>query len=149
MTTPKMNEVGSAINDGCMVLKIEENVKKYALFITTDHKAYNNLPNHDLAKVIQFWVKKYKAHNTYQRNQTVANQYKSVAYAGPPPNVTMAAYNNDATYISALKETMKQLATEQDTAYSVTTKPTQPAGDILMASTLNNFCTKLMTEVKN
>ena len=30
-----------------------------------------------------------------------------------------------------------------------TTKPTQPPGDALMASTLNNFCSQLMTEVKN
>ena len=56
-----------------MVLKIMENAKKYALFTTADHEAYNNLPSHDLAEVIKFWVKKYKAHNTYQRNQTVTN----------------------------------------------------------------------------
>ena len=138
--------MGVTINDGHMVLKITENAKKYALFTTADHEAYNDLPNHDVAEVIKFWVKKYKAHNKYQWNQTVANQYKSVAYAGPPP---MAADNNDATYISALEDTVKQLATERDTAYSVTTKPTQPPGEALMASTLNNFCTHLMTEVKN
>jgi hypothetical protein len=71
--------------------------------------------------VIKFWVKKYKAHNTYQRNQTVTNQYESVAYSRPPPNVTVAAEKDVATYISALKETVKQLATEQDTAYAATT----------------------------
>ena len=46
-----------AIDDGRMVLKITENVKKYALFTTTDHETYNDLPSHDLAKVIKFWVK--------------------------------------------------------------------------------------------
>ena len=107
-----------------MVLKITENAKKYALFTTTDHNAYNNLPSHNLAKVIKFWVKKYKAHNTYQRNQTGTNQYKSVAYSGPPPNVMVAAENNDATYISALKETVKQLATELDTGSDKKTNPT-------------------------
>ena len=117
----KCKEVGVAINDGRMVLKITENAKKCALFTTADHKAYDDLQSHDLAEVIKFWVKKYKAHNTYQRNQTITNQYKSVAYSGPPPNVTVAAENDDATYISALKETVKKLATERDTAYAATT----------------------------
>ena len=44
---------------------------------------------------------------------------------------------------------MKQLATEWDTAYAATTKPTQPPGDSLMASSLKNFRSQLMTEVKN
>jgi hypothetical protein len=85
-----------AINDGRIVLKITENAKKYALFTNADHKAYNNLPIHDLNTVIKFRVKKYKAHNTYQQTQPVANQYKSVAYAGPPPNKE-AVENDDAT----------------------------------------------------
>jgi hypothetical protein len=75
-----------AIDDGRMVLKITENAIKYALFTKADHKAYNDLPIHDLNAVIKFWVKKYKARNTYQQTQAVANQYESVAYAGPPPN---------------------------------------------------------------
>jgi hypothetical protein len=45
-------EVGMAIDDGCMVLKITENAKKYALFTNADHKAYDNLPIHDLDTVI-------------------------------------------------------------------------------------------------
>ena len=40
--------------------------KKYALFTNADHKVYDDLPIHDLDAVIKFWVKKYKAHNTYQ-----------------------------------------------------------------------------------
>jgi hypothetical protein len=67
------------------------------LFITADHEAYANLPSHNLAEVIKFWVKKYKAHNTYQGNQSVTNQYKSVAYYGPPSNVTLTAETDDAT----------------------------------------------------
>jgi hypothetical protein len=62
----KCEEVGVAIDDGHMVLKITENAKKYALFTNADHEAYNNLPIQDLDAVIKFWVKKYKAHNTYQ-----------------------------------------------------------------------------------
>ena len=53
----KCKEVGAAINDGRMVLKITYNAKKYVLFTTTDHKAYNNLPSNNLARVIKFWVK--------------------------------------------------------------------------------------------
>ncbi len=63
----KCEEVGVAIDDGRMVLKITENAKKYALFTNADHKAYDNLPIHNLDAVIKFWVKKYKAHNTYQQ----------------------------------------------------------------------------------
>ena len=133
------------INDGRMALKITENAKKCALFTTADHKAYDNLPSNNLAKVIKFWVKKYKAHKTYQRNQTVTNQYKSVAYSGPSPNVTVAAENDDTTYISAFEETVKQLATERDKVYAATKKPTQMPGDALMTSTLTNFCFQLMT----
>ncbi len=55
-----------AIDDGRMVLKITENAKKYALFTNADHEAYGNLPIHNPNAVIKFWVKKYKAHNTYQ-----------------------------------------------------------------------------------
>jgi hypothetical protein len=61
----------------------------------------------------------------------------------------MAADNDDATYISALKDMVKQVATEQDTANSVKTKPTQPPGDALMANALKDFCRQLMTEIKN
>ena len=46
-----------AIDDGRIVLKITENAKKYAVFTTADHEAYKDLPSHDLAKVIKFWVK--------------------------------------------------------------------------------------------
>jgi hypothetical protein len=85
-----------AINDRCMVLKITENAKKNALFTSVDHEAYEDLPTHDQDAVIKFWVKKYKAHNTYQQTQAVANQYESAAYAAPPPNKE-AIGNDDAT----------------------------------------------------
>jgi hypothetical protein len=35
----KCKEVGVEIDNGCMVLKITENAKKYVLFTTADHKA--------------------------------------------------------------------------------------------------------------
>jgi hypothetical protein len=61
----KCDEVGVSIDNGRMVLKITENPKKCALFTSVDHKAYNELQNYDLDMVRKFWVKKYKAHNTY------------------------------------------------------------------------------------
>ena len=60
--------MGVAIDNGRMVLKITENPKKYALFTTADHKAYNNLPSHNLAKVIKFWVK--STRHTTHTNRT-------------------------------------------------------------------------------
>jgi hypothetical protein len=139
----KCEEVGVAINDGCMVLKITENAKKYALFTNADHKAYKDLPIHDLDTVIKFWVKKYKAHNTYQKTQALVNQYKSAAYAGPPPNKE-AVRNDNTTYISALEETVACLATERETVYAATNAATTKAatmspGNTLAANTLNDF----------
>ncbi len=132
-----------AIYDGRMVLKITENAKKYASFTNADHKAYDNLPIHNQDAVIKFWVKKYKAHNTYQRTQAVANQYESAAYAGPPPNKEAVEYD-DATYISALEETVARLAMERETAYAATNAATAKAAatspnDTLATNTLNDF----------
>ncbi len=142
-----------AIDDGHMVLKITENAKKYALFTNADHEAYNDLPIHGLDAVIKFWVKKYKAHNTYQQTQAVANQYKSVAYAGPPPNKE-AIGNDDATYISALEETVACLVMKQEMAYAATNATTAKAaamspGEMLAANTLNDFQKQLLTEMRN
>jgi hypothetical protein len=99
-------------------------------------------------------VKKYKAHNTYQQTQAVANQYKSAAYAGPPPNEE-AVGNDDATYISALEETVARLATERETAYAAANAATAKAaamspGNTLAANTLNGFQNQLLvTEMRN
>jgi hypothetical protein len=149
----KCEEVGVAIDDGRMVLMITENAKKYALFTNADHKAYDNLPIHKLDAVIKFWVKKYKAHNTYQQTQAVANQYESAAYAGPPPNKE-AVGNDDATYILALEEMVACLATEWETAYAATNAATAKAaamspGNTLAANTLTDFQNQLLTEMRN
>jgi len=52
-------------------------------------------------------------------------------------------------YISSLKERVKHLATECKNAFATTAKPTQPLEYVLMANTLNDFCTQLTREVKN
>jgi hypothetical protein len=59
----KCDKVGMSIDNGQMVLKITENMKKCALFTSVNHKAYNKLPNYNLDTVTKFWVKKYKMHN--------------------------------------------------------------------------------------
>jgi hypothetical protein len=61
----KCDKVSVSIDDRQMVLKITENAKKCTLFTSMDHDAYDELPNYDLDTVTKFWVKKYKAHNTY------------------------------------------------------------------------------------
>ncbi len=123
------------------------------MFTNADHEAYDNLPTRDLDAVIKFWVKKYKAHNTYQQTQAVANQYKSAAYAGPPPNKE-AVGNDDATYISELEETVARLAMERETAYAATNAATAKAtamypGNPLAATTLNDFQNQLLTDMRN
>jgi hypothetical protein len=98
-------------------------------------------------------VKKYKARNTYQRTQAVANQYKSAAYVGPPSN-EKAVGNDNATYISALEEMVARLVTEQETAYAATNAATTKAaamslGNTLAANTLNDFRNQLLMEMRN
>ena len=105
-----------------MVLKITENAKKCALFTSVDHKAYDKLQNYNLDTVTKFWVKKYKAHNTYNQSQAIANEYKSAAYAGPPTSSAGSIANEDETYISVLKETLAHLTTECESAFAVTTR---------------------------
>jgi hypothetical protein len=98
-------------------------------------------------------VKKYKGHNTYQQTQAVANQYESVAYAGPPPNKEAIKYDN-AAYISALEETVAHLTMERETAYAATNATTTKAADMspgntLAANTLNDFQNQLLMEMRN
>jgi hypothetical protein len=134
-------------------LKDHGECKKYALFTNADHKAYDNLPIHNLDAVIKFWVKNYKVHNTYQRTQAVANQYESTAYAGPPPNKE-AVGNDDATYISALEEMVARLTMEREMAYAATNAATAKVaamslGNTLAANTLNDFRNQLLMEMRN
>jgi hypothetical protein len=134
-------------------LKDHGECKKYSLFTNADHDAYDDLPIHNLDTVIKFCMKKYKAHNTYQQTQAVANQYKSAAYAGPPPNKE-AVGNDDATYISALEEMVAHLAMEREWAYAATNAATPKAaamspGNTLATNTPNDFQNQLLMEMRN
>ncbi len=60
----------------------------------------------------------------------------------------------NATYISALEETVARLAMERETAYAATNAATTKAaamspGDTLAANTLNDFQNQLLTEMRN
>ena len=91
-------------------------------------------------------MRNYKAHNTYQQTQAISNQYKRAANAGPPPNVTTAAINNNATYISALEETVMRLTTENETGLVITEKGYPAAWRCINGKHVG---TQLMKEVKN
>jgi hypothetical protein len=133
-----------------MVLKITENAKKCALFTSLDHKAYNKLPNYDLDMVTKFWVKKYKMHNTYNRLQAIANEYKSAAYSGSSTSGTSSIGNNNETHISILEETLACLTMERELAFAVTTRSAKKTpSDTLATNKMNKFCQQLMTEMKN
>jgi hypothetical protein len=139
-----------SIDDGRMVLKITENAMKCALFTSMDHKAYNELPNYDLDMETKFWVKKYKTHNTYNQSQAIANEYKSVAYAGPPTSGAGSISINNEIYISILKDTLACLMTEREPAFAVTTRSAERTpSNALATNRMNKFCQQLMTEMKN
>jgi hypothetical protein len=100
--------------------------------------------------VTKFWVKKYKAHNTYNQLQAIANEYKSVAYAGPPTSSAVSIANEDETYNSVLKETLVHLTTERESAFTVTNRAAERTpSNTLATNTMNEFCQQLMTEMKN
>jgi hypothetical protein len=145
----KYDKVGMSIDDGQMVLKITENAKKCALFTSVDHKAYYELPNYNLNTVTKFWVKKYKMHNTCNRLQAIANEYKSVAYAGPPTSGAGSIGNGDETYISGLEERLARPMTERELVFAVTTRSTKrtPSNTLAM-NMVKFFCQQLMTEMK-
>ncbi len=98
----------------------------------------------------KFWVKKYKAHNTYNQLQAIANEYKSAAYAGPATSSAGSIANDDDTYISVLEETLARLTTEHELAFAVTNRAAKrTSGNTLAMNMMNEFCQQLMTEMKN
>ena len=82
----KCKETGINIDDNRMVLKIAENAMKCAVFTQLDHEGYDELTDHKLDTVTKFWVKKYKAHTKFTRDQAGTNAYESAAYTVLPPS---------------------------------------------------------------
>ena len=82
--------------------------------------------------------------------QAIANEDESVAYAGPPTSGTSSIGNDDKTYITVLEETLARLAMERELAFAVTTRSAKRTpSNTLATNTMNKFCQKLMTEMKN
>ena len=81
----KCEEAGVNIDDERMTLTITSNAMKCALFTQQDHEGYNDLPTKDLAAVKTYWIKKYKAHKKFNRDQSATNEYESAAYTMEPP----------------------------------------------------------------
>ena len=81
----KCAEAGVNIDDERMKLTIASNAMKCALFTQQDHEGYNDLTTKDLASVKAYWVKKYKAHKKFNRDQSATNEYESAAYTTEPP----------------------------------------------------------------
>jgi len=81
----KCEEAGVNIDDERMILTITSNAMKCALFTQQDHEGYNDLTTKDLASVKAYWIKKYKAHKKFNRDQSATNEYESAAYTMEPP----------------------------------------------------------------
>jgi hypothetical protein len=94
-------------------------------------------------------VKKYKTHNTYTRLQAIVNENESATYAGPPTSSSGFISTNNETYIPALKEMLACLMTEHESAFAVTTRAANRTPINMLATSLkNDFCLRLMTEMK-
>jgi hypothetical protein len=73
-------------------------------------------------------------HKTYNRLQAIANEYKSVAYAGPPTSSASSIGTDNESYISALKETLARLTTERELAFAVTARSAKRTPSNTMAT---------------
>ena len=71
----KCEEAGVNIDDERMKLTIASNAM---------NEGYNDLTTKDLASVKAYWIKKYKAHKKFNRNQSATNEYESAAYTMEP-----------------------------------------------------------------
>jgi hypothetical protein len=121
----KCKEAGVNIDDERMVLTIASNAMKCALFTQQDHEGYNNLATKDLAAVTTYWVKKYKAHKKFNRDQSATNEYESAAYTtDPPPNSVPTEVD---TYVSALEDIIARQMVDREDALTINTTTATPA----------------------
>jgi hypothetical protein len=121
----KCEEAGVNIDDERMVLTIASQAMKCALFTQQDHEGYNELTTKDLASVKTYWVKKYKAHKKFTRDQLATNEYESAAYTTEPPPPSVPAEID--TYVSALEDIIARQMTEREDALTINTTTATPA----------------------
>jgi hypothetical protein len=84
-TEAKVHRSGSEHRQQSLVLLITSNAMKCPLFTQLDHENYVDLTTKDLTTVKDYWVKKYKAHKKFNRDQAATNEYESAAYTTEPP----------------------------------------------------------------
>ena len=122
----KCTEAGVDIDEARMVLTITANAMKCPLFTQLDHEHYDDLANHDIATVKTYWVKKYKAHKKFNRDQSATNEYESAAFTmEPPPSVVPPTGGNHYdTYVSALEDVIARQLMEREDALIVNTNAT-------------------------
>ena len=108
-----------------MVLTIASNAMKCPLFTQQDHEGYNDLATKDFAAVKAYWVKKYKAHKKYNRDQSATNEYESAAYTMEQPPSDVPTDVN--TYVSALEEIIARQMGDREDALTINTTTTTPA----------------------
>ena len=122
----KCTEAGVDIDEARMVLTITANAMKCPLFTQLDHEHYDDLANHDIATVKTYWVKKYKAHKKFNRDQSATNEYESAAFTmEPPPSVVPPTGGNHYdTYVSALEDVIARQLMQREDALIVNTNAT-------------------------
>ena len=118
----KCEEAGVNIDDERMKLTIASNAMKCALFTQQDHEGYNDLTTKDLASVKAYWVKKYKAHMKFNRDQSATNEYESAAYTTEPPPPAEID-----TYVSALEDIIARQMVDREDALTINTTTATPA----------------------
>lgn len=76
----KCDKAHVTIDDEHMMLKITKNSLKCRMFTKEDHEKYDELTTYNLQPLKKFWIKAYKAHTTYIRLKTGANEFEKAAY---------------------------------------------------------------------
>ena len=112
----KCEEAGVNIDNERMKLTIASNAM---------NEGYNDLTTKDLASVKAYWIKKYKAHKKFNRDQAATNEYETAAYTmePPPPSVPTEV----DTYVNVLEEFIARQMVDREDALTINTTPTTPA----------------------
>jgi hypothetical protein len=118
----KCAEAGVDIDDARMVLTISSNAMKCPLFTQLDHENYDDLTLKSLANVKAYWVKKYKSHKKFNRDQAATNEYESAAFTNQPPSVVTPTVGQDYdTYVLALEDVIARQLVDREDALTVNT----------------------------
>lgn len=142
----KCAEAGVTIDDERMVLTITANAMKCPLFTQIDHEGYDDIRTKDLTTVTTYWVKKYKAHKKFNRDQSATNEYESAAFTmvSPPPSEVPPDYD---TYVSALEDVIARQLVDREDALTINTAATTATTSTASMANLMAEVTRLTTLV--